>query len=61
MGKTKAIREAVRAEFRASPLVDDTDITVENMKGDVTLTGVVTNYQQYLTGLHPSPTSHVRI
>ena len=48
MGKAKAIRKAVRAEFRASPLVDDTDITVKNIKGDVTLTGVVTNYQQYL-------------
>ncbi len=28
--------------------MDDTDITVMNMGGDVTLTGVVTSYPQYL-------------
>ena len=48
MGKTKAIREAVKAELRVNPLVDDTDITVMNMGGDVTLTGVVTSYPKYL-------------
>ena len=48
MGKTKAIHEAVKAELRVNPLVDDTDITVMNMGGDVTLTGVVTSYPKYL-------------
>ncbi len=48
MGKTKAIREAVKAELRVNQLVDDTGITVRNMDGDVTLTGVVTSYPEYL-------------
>ena len=49
MGKTKAIHEAVKAEFRVNPLVEQsTDITVMNMGGDVTLTGVVTSYPKYL-------------
>jgi osmotically-inducible protein OsmY len=48
MGKTKAIREAVEAELRFDPHVDATGIDVVNMNGDVTLTGVVPNYPQYL-------------
>jgi osmotically-inducible protein OsmY len=48
MGKTKAIHEAVKAELHVNPLVDDTDITVRNLDGDVTLTGVVTSYPGYL-------------
>ena len=46
MGKTKAIREAVEAELRVDPLVDATDITVRNMNGDVTFTGVVTELSE---------------
>lgn len=48
MGNPKAIHEAVKAELRVNPLVDDTGITVMNMGGDVTLTGVVTSYPEYL-------------
>jgi osmotically-inducible protein OsmY len=48
MSKTKAIREAVKAELHVNPLVDDTNITVRNLDGDVTLTGVVTSYPEYL-------------
>jgi osmotically-inducible protein OsmY len=48
MGKTKDIREAVEAELKFDPLVDDTDIDVMNVNGDVALNGTVPSYPQYL-------------
>lgn len=47
MGKTKDIREAVEAELDFDPLVDDGDITVKNMNGEVALNGTVPSYPQY--------------
>jgi osmotically-inducible protein OsmY len=47
MGTTKDIRETVEAELRFDPLVDETDITVRNISGDVVLNGTVPNYPQY--------------
>ena len=46
--KTKDVRAAVDAELGFDPLVDSTDITVRNIAGDVTLTGTVPSYPQYL-------------
>jgi osmotically-inducible protein OsmY len=48
MGKTTDIREAVEAELKFDPLVDDADIHVVNMTGDVALNGTVPSYPQYL-------------
>jgi osmotically-inducible protein OsmY len=48
MGKTADIREAVEAELKFDPLVDDADIHVMNMNGDVALNGTVPSYPQYL-------------
>jgi osmotically-inducible protein OsmY len=48
MGTTKDIREAVEAELRFDPLVDETDIVVRNINGDVALNGTVPSYPQYL-------------
>ena len=48
MGKTKDIREAVEAELKFDPLVDDSDVQVMNMNGDVALNGTVPSYPQYL-------------
>ena len=48
MGKTKDIREAVEAELKFDPLVDDSDVQVLNMNGDVALNGTVPSYPQYL-------------
>ena len=48
MGTTKDIREAVEAELKFDPLVDDADIYVMNMSGDVALNGTVPSYPQYL-------------
>jgi osmotically-inducible protein OsmY len=47
MGTTKDIREAVEAELRFDPLVDDADIFVRNISGDVALNGTVPSYPQY--------------
>lgn len=47
MGKTKDIREAVEAELDFDPLVDDGDITVKNVNGEVALNGTVPSYPQY--------------
>jgi osmotically-inducible protein OsmY len=47
MGTTKDIREAVEAELRFDPLVDDADIVVRNISGDVALNGTVPSYPQY--------------
>jgi osmotically-inducible protein OsmY len=48
MGTTKDIREAVEAELKFDPLVDDADIHVVNANGDVALNGTVASYPQYL-------------
>ena len=48
MGKTTDIREAVEAELKFDPLVDDADAHVMNMNGDVALNGTVPSYPQYL-------------
>jgi hypothetical protein len=48
MGTTKDIREAVDAELKFDPLVDDADIHVMNMNADVALNGTVSSYPQYL-------------
>src|SRR5215831_5740047 len=48
MGTTKDIREAVQAELKFDPLVDDADIDVVNFNGDVALNGTVASYPQYL-------------
>ena len=45
---TKDIREAVQAELKFDPLVDDGDIDVVNINGDVALNGTVPSYPQYL-------------
>jgi osmotically-inducible protein OsmY len=47
VGKTKDIREAVEAELDFDPLIDDGDITVKNMSGEVALNGTVPSYPQY--------------
>ena len=48
MGKTKDIRAAVEDELIFDPLVDSSDIRVENLGGDVALNGTVPSYPQYL-------------
>src|SRR6266516_4142132 len=48
MGTTKDIREAVEAELTFDPLVNDADIHVMNVNGDVALNGTVPRYPQYL-------------
>ena len=46
--KTKDVRAAVEAELGFDPLVDAAGIAVRNIAGDVTLTGTVPSYPQYL-------------
>src|SRR5271166_5375896 len=48
MSKTKDVHATVEAELGFDPLVDAADIKVMNIKGDVTLTGTVPSYPQYL-------------
>jgi len=48
MGTTKDIRDAVNAELKFDPLVDDSDIHVVNASGEVALNGTVPSYPQYL-------------
>ena len=48
MSQTKDIRDAVQRELDYDPLVDDSDITVKNINGDVALNGTVPSYPQYL-------------
>src|SRR5713101_4786535 len=48
MGTIKDIREAVSAELEFDPLVDDANIHVVNVNGDVALNGTVPSYPQYL-------------
>ena len=47
-GTTKEVRGAVEAELEFDPLVDDADIHVVNINGDVALNGTVPSYPQYL-------------
>jgi osmotically-inducible protein OsmY len=47
VGKTKDIRDAVEAELDFDPLVDDGNITVKNVSGEVGLNGTVPSYPQY--------------
>jgi len=47
-GIIKDIRDAVEAELEFDPLVDDADIHVVNINGDVALNGTVRSYPQYL-------------
>jgi osmotically-inducible protein OsmY len=48
MGKTKDVNEAVERELDFDPLVDESDIIVINLGGDVALNGSVPSYPQYL-------------
>ena len=48
LSKTKDVRAAVEKELGFDPMVDAADITVRNIAGDVTLTGTVPSYPQYL-------------
>jgi osmotically-inducible protein OsmY len=48
VGKTKDIREAVEAELTFDPVVDEANITVQNLNGEVALNGTVPSYPQYL-------------
>jgi osmotically-inducible protein OsmY len=48
MNTIKDIREAVNAELKYDPLVDDADIHVVNINGDIGLNGTVPSYPQYL-------------
>jgi osmotically-inducible protein OsmY len=48
MGKTKDIRTAIEDELIFDPLVDSSDIHVENLDGSVALNGTVPSYPQYL-------------
>ena len=48
MSQTKDIRDSVQSELDYDPLVDDSDISVKNINGDVALNGTVPSYPQYL-------------
>jgi osmotically-inducible protein OsmY len=48
MSSTKDIREAVEDELAFDPLVDESNISVKNINGDVALNGTVPSYPQYL-------------
>jgi osmotically-inducible protein OsmY len=48
MGTIKDVRHGVEAELEFDPLVDDADIHVVNINGDVALNGTVPSYPQYL-------------
>jgi osmotically-inducible protein OsmY len=47
MGTTKDIHEAVEAELEFDPLVDDADVHVASINGNVALNGTVPSYVQY--------------
>lgn len=53
MGKTKDVREAVEKELSFDPRVDAMHIAVRNIAGDVTLTGTVRSYPEYLAAAAP--------
>jgi osmotically-inducible protein OsmY len=48
MSQTKDIRDAVENELSYDPLVDESNISVKNINGDVALNGTVPSYPQYL-------------
>jgi osmotically-inducible protein OsmY len=48
VGKTKDVRAAVDKELGFDPTIDAAHVTVRNLGGDVTLTGTVPSYPQYL-------------
>jgi len=48
VSKTTDVRAAVEKELKFDPMVDSGDIAVRNLNGDVTLTGTVPSYPQYL-------------
>ncbi len=48
MGSIKDVRHAVEAELEFDPLVDDADVHIVNINGDVALNGTVPSYPQYL-------------
>ena len=48
VSKTKDVRAAVEKELGFDPRVDSAHITVSNISGDVTLTGTVPSYPQYV-------------
>jgi osmotically-inducible protein OsmY len=48
MSQTKDIRDAVERELSYDPLIDDSDISVKNINGDVALNGTVPSYPQYM-------------
>src|ERR1700743_1052459 len=48
MSQTKDIRDAVERELGFDPLVDDSDISVVNINGDVALNGTVPSYPEHL-------------
>src|SRR5260370_16206156 len=48
MSQTKDIRESVERQLSSDPLVEDSDISVKNINGDVALNGTVPSYPQYL-------------
>jgi osmotically-inducible protein OsmY len=48
MSQTKDIRDAVEHELNYDPLVDDSQISVKSINGDVALNGAVPSYPQYL-------------
>ena len=48
MSKTTDVRTAVEKELDFDPMVKSRDIAVRNISGDVTLTGTVSSYPQYL-------------
>ena len=48
VGRTRDVRAAVDKELGFDPMVDAAHITVRNIGGDVTLTGTVPSYPQYV-------------
>ena len=48
MGTIKDVRHAVEAELEFDPLVDDADVHVVNINGNIALNGTVPSYPQYL-------------
>ena len=48
MSKTKDVRAAVEKELGFDPGISSADIAVSNISGDVTLTGTVPSYPQYV-------------
>jgi osmotically-inducible protein OsmY len=60
MGATKDIREAVEAEIEFDPLLDDADIHVVSISGDVALNGTVSTHPHYLAAAGLIGVRHVK-